>query len=153
MKFHFLVITLIAFTTDAFAGAEPPPPIPIKEPDVVSFSDAIYNFHVPNFASPVVVTLHMKPLDFLRMKDPTVNDMVISYGANSVDVGSEMLADITAPDLLWLRATALLDYKGHTVVAVYVYQTTHCDEPKGKGCGVVEFAWTVGGDLKKRDER
>jgi hypothetical protein len=148
MRIRFLALALGTIAGPAIAASAPPPPsVPIHEPTVTSFTDATFTFSVPKFETPIDLAIHMRPYDPASNRE--IESFTVSYGSSSVTVGRDQVADMPAPDLVQTRATALISWRGDTVIVIYFYETRDC----GTRCGIVEFDWTVGGKVQKIDQR
>jgi hypothetical protein len=148
------LLGLLTFFTAAQSFADSlPSSIPIRESRVELFSKASFDFSMPHFPHPVIITFRSHTSD--EKSHGRIREMIIAYGHENVIVAEALLADIQTPDFLTLSVSAVrVVASNETVISVFLFdESPNCAVRVEKQCGLVEFDWTVGGKVEKLDRR
>jgi len=149
LVFATILISVPAIALAQNQAASAPP---MHEPISTYFDNATLEFRVPNQVNPIKIGVELEhsklglPLGF--------HSIQIFFDSQSITVDRDSLADIATPDLTDLSVSVLKSYDGKTIIVVdLIDQSFNCAKRTLLSCGVVEFVWTVGERVAKRDER
>jgi len=127
-------------------------PIVYKEPTVVSFASATFEFSYLEVRDKL--TASVRTTKSSGKTRAALDSIGLSFRNSTVTIDRAALEDISSPNLLRFSSSIVPLDDRHVLIAIYLIDDdAECAKHVPPSCGVVEFDWKVGDSLKKLDFR